>query len=612
MIGKVSPGKRNSEETAVPQGGRMPFFQPKLTIGSPDDPYELEADRVADQVMRKTVPNRSGPLFFNGSPVSIRRKCKHCEEEEKKRIHRKKTAGPEGTADVGFERYVSSLEGRGTALPSAERDFFESRFGYDFSAVRIHTGQEAARSAQQISALAFTAGNHIVFDVGQYRPGSESGRRLLAHELTHVVQQQGEPRAIQRQTARSVGSNEVEVEHEGERYRVRRTGGGDSEGGTSGSVDTHVDHTNMAIRINICHDRMQGAIELGADIPEQARDIAQRILGAVTRGEVQRIPDILSDVDITPFLEILFARSREFRLTARGAVTVGIDGVHGGRGTLGLDLGSVRLSVEGYGNEEGWGVGGIMQIMPGRTSEAVTCVTVPLPVQLACERWYPESTIEEERSVTYVDVQQRFIYFDYAQSTIDQTRSARMLAEITALLQDGYRVTGITGHTSPEGPMQRGRRFEGNERLAQNRAAAALREIESICTSHGLTDGGGTCAVNVTREVQPIGLGELYTLIDASGGEVEGNMLAQHAVDQFRTADAETAHRTDELLRQLDTMTPEQQRDMVYPLLRRATITLEKSSTRPERVSQTEPARYREVSCPPAVEAAARVQFMLR
>lgn len=160
--------------------------------------------------------------------------------------------------------------------------------------------------------------------------------------------------------------------------------------------------------------------------------------------------------------------------------------------------------------------------------------------------------------------------------------------------------------------MQRGRRFEGNERLAQNRAAAALREIESICTSHGLTDGGGTCAVNVTREVQPIGLGELYTLIDASGGEVEGNMLAQHAVDQFRTADAETAHRTDELLRQLDTMTPEQQRDMVYPLLRRATITLEKSSTRPERVSQTEPARYREVSCPPAVEAAARVQFMLR
>src|SRR5690606_28139583 len=151
-------------------------------INQPGDKYEQEADAMADQVMRMTV----------------QRKCKHCEEEEK-RIHRKETDLVAPPVDEEFETYVTSLHGRGTVLPQSERDFFEPRFGYDFSNVRIHTGSDAAQSADRINALAYTAGTHIVFNTGQYQPGSENGKRLLAHELTHVVQQGGSTGAIQRQ-----------------------------------------------------------------------------------------------------------------------------------------------------------------------------------------------------------------------------------------------------------------------------------------------------------------------------------------------------------------------------------------------------------------------------
>jgi hypothetical protein len=76
-------------------------------------------------------------------------------------------------------------------MPDSSRKFFEPRFGHDFSNVKLHTDPDAAESAQSINALAYTSGNNIVFNTGQYSPGSESGKKLMAHELTHVVQQGG-------------------------------------------------------------------------------------------------------------------------------------------------------------------------------------------------------------------------------------------------------------------------------------------------------------------------------------------------------------------------------------------------------------------------------------
>ena len=86
---------------------------------------------------------------------------------------------------------IHSLKSGGSPLPRSARSFFEPRFGADFSHVRVHTGSRAAETAKSINARAFTVGGDIAFGAGQYSPGSQAGKRLLGHELTHVVQQNG-------------------------------------------------------------------------------------------------------------------------------------------------------------------------------------------------------------------------------------------------------------------------------------------------------------------------------------------------------------------------------------------------------------------------------------
>ena len=170
-----------------------PFFQPKLTINQPNDPYEQEADDVADKVMRMDQP------FIQTKPVSInsvQRNCVHCEEEERQ-IQRKEINGEETTADNSLENYLGSLSSSGQYLPDEVRNFYEPRFGFDFSNVKVHTDSVAAKSAQSINALAYTSGNNIVFNKAQYSPNSESGKRLMGHELTHVVQQRADGNKIQ-------------------------------------------------------------------------------------------------------------------------------------------------------------------------------------------------------------------------------------------------------------------------------------------------------------------------------------------------------------------------------------------------------------------------------
>jgi len=164
-----------------------PFIQPKLTINQPNDVYEQEADAMADKVMRMEQPG----VQLKQLPISsVQRKCEHCEEEEKK-MQRKEINGKETAAGSNFENYVGSLNNGGQSLSTEARNFYEPRFGYDFSNVKIHTDTVAAKSAQSINALAYTSGNDIVFNNGQYSPNTESGKKLLGHELTHVVQQKG-------------------------------------------------------------------------------------------------------------------------------------------------------------------------------------------------------------------------------------------------------------------------------------------------------------------------------------------------------------------------------------------------------------------------------------
>lgn len=163
------------------------FFQPKLNINKPDDIYEQEADAMADKVMRMSPGINDPPFFSSVVRPDIQRMCSDCEEEENLQRKEKPDESSNNFIDDGYISNV--INSGGNRLTTGERKFFEPRFGYDFSDVRIHTDTAAARSAQSINALAYTSGKNIVFNENQYSPETDNGKKLLAHELTHVVQQ---------------------------------------------------------------------------------------------------------------------------------------------------------------------------------------------------------------------------------------------------------------------------------------------------------------------------------------------------------------------------------------------------------------------------------------
>jgi enamine deaminase RidA (YjgF/YER057c/UK114 family) len=147
-------------------------LQTKLRISEPGDRYEQEADRVAEQVMRMPEP-------------TIKRQV----ESEKEEIIQRKAIAQQDTSEVP-SIVQETLNSPGQPLNSETRTFMESRFGHDFNQVRVHTDAKAAESARTVNASAYTVHNNIVFSSGQYRPETEAGKKLLAHELTHTLQQQ--------------------------------------------------------------------------------------------------------------------------------------------------------------------------------------------------------------------------------------------------------------------------------------------------------------------------------------------------------------------------------------------------------------------------------------
>jgi len=181
------------------------FFQPKLTVGPTNDVYEQEADAVADKVMRMGDHQQ---IQTKISPLDIQRKCAACEEEEHAQ---RKEDGVSHQRSEAPSIVSDAINTGGASLDGETKSFMENRFGHDFGNVKIHTDTIAAKSAQSINALAYTNGNSIVFNQGQYSPETESGKRLLAHELTHVVQQNDVQRSVvqRRVIDRNVTTNEA-------------------------------------------------------------------------------------------------------------------------------------------------------------------------------------------------------------------------------------------------------------------------------------------------------------------------------------------------------------------------------------------------------------------
>ena len=225
--------------------------QAKLTVSTPDDPHEKEADMVADKVMRMQEPAAtvSSPILpkeekierkeeeeiqpKKESTLSSKICCKEDHEEKADRkldlsvqrkteqspdtnirdssddqdgqtIHRKNISlhrsdiiqcsgrGPPQNS-IPFQENLAASKGSGSELPGTTRGFMESRFNADFGKVRVHTGSGAEQMSGQIQAQAFTHGNDIYFNKDRYAPDTSGGKQLLAHELTHTIQQGASP-----------------------------------------------------------------------------------------------------------------------------------------------------------------------------------------------------------------------------------------------------------------------------------------------------------------------------------------------------------------------------------------------------------------------------------
>jgi hypothetical protein len=156
----------------APPAEHLPLcLQCKVAIGASDDPMEAAADRTAEEVMRMDEPAN---VVKPAAPPQLRR-----------------VAAPGSNTGMCNAPLIvhEVLRAPGRPLDREARDFMEPRFGRDLSTVRIHTDGHAALSARAINARAYTSGNRIVWGEGAYAPDTPAGKRLLAHELAHVVQQ---------------------------------------------------------------------------------------------------------------------------------------------------------------------------------------------------------------------------------------------------------------------------------------------------------------------------------------------------------------------------------------------------------------------------------------
>src|SRR3982750_3546472 len=192
------------------------LFQAKLSVGAPDDPFEQEAEKVSSQVMdsyeQVTSLQRKLDVFgvqHSIQPMTIatrisrklqrilfrnrlvQKKCDECEKDEKMhaKTDRIQFSGEEAVVPPQMESMIQNQRGSGQAMDPITQTAMESSFGADFGSVKIHTDSTAVQMSRDLHAHAFTIGNDIFFNEGTYQPHTKAGAGLLAHELTHVVQQ---------------------------------------------------------------------------------------------------------------------------------------------------------------------------------------------------------------------------------------------------------------------------------------------------------------------------------------------------------------------------------------------------------------------------------------
>jgi hypothetical protein len=538
------------------------------------------------------VQNAKPAAAHAGAGRVLQRKCAcgretgpsgECAECRRKRLQRKGSdAGASPTLGV-TPAVQQVLQAPGRPLDRVTRGVMERHFGHDFSQVQVHTGAQAAASARQVHALAYTVGQHVVFGERQFAPQTRAGQRLLAHELAHVVQQRdarfstndlalagdrwereadaaaqavvaGGQAAVRQQSTQAMLARFVDsrttTEADGATVQVERvvTPGRcrrvpETRSSTTGDITAQ----QAFLEINACRGRTSGGargeINYG-DAINDAAAAAARLLTNLGSGQApdQAVRSFESDLrGLTPNARLRFNLGVPgFRANLEGAGQASVAGGASGQAQLRLefDVGPVTIGAQGTvsGGTQDQPSGTVtVTIEPRRsepTSQCFVCACSAPRIEFRCTRRTPHRPTTPPTRPQPVIVP---LFFDYADITPRpgwEQRYQAMLRLAVARIRAGYTIDRIEGFTSPEGPTARQRPggFEGNIELAQHRATQAQADVQQALRA----DLGNLLVMRGSEHVQAalgatypvVGRGELFGATAA--GEVPNRQLFSH------------------------------------------------------------------------------------
>ena len=427
------------------------------------------------------------------------------------------------------------------------RSFMESRFGYDFKDVRVHNDSLAHRSSAEVGALAYAHGNHVVFGAGKYHPKSDSGKQLLAHELAHVIQQKRN-NFLSPVINRATESKEFPQKDRSVIIVGRNIVPGNCKLFPKTQTRTAADITasNAFIQFDFCRGsyggQVSGDLNYG-DAINDAATAAKDFFNTVGRGgdpkqALQVFEQALSQV--TPDANVQFNfQSQDFRFRIGATGEASKQGGASGESSVSaeVDIGPVAVGVEGQVR------GGTQEDTSGRVLIVIKNADKgPPPADCrVCNCSKPKITYWCSRKGTpgsktpEIDLKPKIVpvYFKY-QKTVpregwEKTYDA-MLLEVINFIGQGYTIEKIEGNASPEGPMQRrkGSNFENRE-LSKKRAIEAWQDLRKeieprLDAELGFRKQELRTAYNSSPQI--VGLGEVF---GSSGTkEVPDDKLFEH------------------------------------------------------------------------------------
>ena len=495
-------------------------------------------EHAASAAVKPLSPSAAGVL-------RLQRKCAcgthapeggECESCARERIQRKVAGG--SSIDAMPASVHRALRSSGMPLESRTRKAMEAGFGHDFSNVRIHSDAAASESARAVNALAYTAGRDVVFASGQYAPHTMHGRRLLAHELAHVVQQQhlqavptgiGEPHSpleyqADRAADRVVSGLAVSAlprahapliarEIDGTRSTPAKDGGVDtvSRNVTPGkcalapklraSTTGDIGRSSAFLQIDLCRGsvagQIRGELDYGDAIQQAGQAVGKLLSNAMSGQASQQVLSTFSNdlKQLKPGAQVRMnlLASNVFRLDITGIGGASVAGGATGKGTVRaeFDTGPVSVVVEGSvsgGSQEqtNYVITGNV-VFGGKQQEAPNCRVCECSdpkITFACSHAPGKGGDKPPKAPERL--QPRYIpyFFHYADITpnprLVQMNQASLREAVNLIERDNYTIARIEGSASPEGPAQGKRgRFTNNTLLAEARALEGKKQLDT-------------------------------------------------------------------------------------------------------------------------------------